>query len=227
MKPLVSSALIVALVGTGAYLAFLPARHGSMSFWFIMGGPTVVLAALGAWRAARSEQLREWITPKWGDFTRGFVAAALLFGVAALFTKVMVPADSPRKVWLISLYGQLGDPKVLEAHALLVAGMIVVIATAEELLWRGHVTALCSERFGSRTGWVWAAVFYALAHVPTMWSLKADSGLNPILPLAALGAGLLWGAMARFFGRLAPGILAHALFDWCVIMMFPLWQPGA
>jgi hypothetical protein len=29
--------------------------------------------------------------------------------------------------------------------------------------------------------------------------------------------------MARAFGRLAPGVLAHALFDWAVVMMFPLW----
>ena len=47
--------------------------------------------------------------------------------------------------------------------------------------------------------------------------------LNPVLPIVALGAGLLWGGMARAFGRLPPSILAHALFDWAVIMMFPLW----
>ena len=49
--------------------------------------------------------------------------------------------------------------------------------------------------------------------------------LGPVLPIAALGAGLLWGAMARAFGRIAPGILAHVLFDWAVVMMFPLWGP--
>jgi len=79
---------------------------------------------------------------------------------------------------------------------------------------------------------VWAAVLYALAYVPTAWALRAGSGaggglggLDPLLPVAALGAGLLWGAMARFLGRLAPGVLAHALFDWAVVMMFPLWGP--
>jgi hypothetical protein len=74
---------------------------------------------------------------------------------------------------------------------------------------------------------MWAAALYAIAYVPTAWSLRAvagpGGGLNPVLPVAALGAGLLWGAMARSFGRLAPGILAHALFDWAVVMMFPLW----
>jgi membrane protease YdiL (CAAX protease family) len=56
-----------------------------------------------------------------------------------------------------------------------------------------------------------------------MWALAAPSGLNPILPLAALGAGLVWGAMARRFGRLVPSIVSHVLFDWCIVVMFRLW----
>ena len=47
--------------------------------------------------------------------------------------------------------------------------------------------------------------------------------MTGVVLVAALAAGLLWGAMARTFGRLAPGVLAHALFDWGVVMMFPLW----
>jgi membrane protease YdiL (CAAX protease family) len=43
------------------------------------------------------------------------------------------------------------------------------------------------------------------------------------LPLAALGAGLVFGGIARLRGRLMPAIFAHALFDWCAVMMFPLW----
>jgi membrane protease YdiL (CAAX protease family) len=47
--------------------------------------------------------------------------------------------------------------------------------------------------------------------------------LNPLVVAAALGGGLLWGAMARAFGRLFPSVLAHVVFDWAVVMMFPLW----
>ena len=54
-------------------------------------------------------------------------------------------------------------------------------------------------------------------------ALRAGYGLNPALVIAAGGAGLVWGGMARAFGGLAPSILAHALFDWAVLMMFPLW----
>jgi membrane protease YdiL (CAAX protease family) len=123
----------------------------------------------------------------------------------------------------MSLYMELGAPK-LQSNATLVAGAIVVMAIAEELVWRGLVTSLIAEKVGSRTAWIYSAVLYALAHVPSMWALRSPLGaLNPVLPLAALGCGLVWGAMARGFKRLTPGILSHALFDWCVLMMFPLW----
>jgi membrane protease YdiL (CAAX protease family) len=115
---------------------------------------------------------------------------------------------------------------VLQSHAPQVGVAIAVVALAEEVVWRGMVTQLLADRMGTRTAWVGAAVLYAAAYVPTMWALRAGGvgGLNPVLPVAALGAGLLWGAMARAFGgRLAPGVLAHALFDWAVVMMFPLW----
>src|SRR5262249_10221709 len=106
-----------------------------------------------------------------------------------------------------------------------VAGGIAVMAIAEELVWRGLVTNLLAERLGSRTAWLYSAVLYALAHVPSMWALQSPlRALNPILPLAAARAGAVWGAMARGFGRLAPGMLAHGLFDWCILMMFPLWS---
>ena len=100
-------------------------------------------------------------------------------------------------------------------------------AVAEEVLWRGAVMQVLADRVGTRTAWVWAAVLYAVAYVPTAWSLRAGGtgSLDPLLPVAALGAGLLWGAMARAWGRLVPGMIAHVFFDWAVVMMFPLWGP--
>jgi membrane protease YdiL (CAAX protease family) len=103
----------------------------------------------------------------------------------------------------------------------------VVAATAEEIVWRGLVTRQIAEVAGSRSAWLWAAALYALAQAPTLYRLRDPvAGINPILVLAALGLGLVWGGMSRVFGRLVPGILSHAAFDWCVIMMFRLWGPG-
>ena len=216
-------ALAVALTGACSYFAFSPARSGTISFWALALVPTVVLAGAASVWAHREGLLAEWLSPRWGDFTRGALGAVGLFAAAWGATRVLAPTGSPREIWLVSLYGQIGDPRVLQAYAPLVAAAVAVAALAEELLWRGAVTQLLAERVGSRLAWVWAAGLYALAFVPTAWALRAGEGYNPLLVLAAGGAGLVWGGMARVFGGLAPSILAHALFDWAVLMMFPLW----
>jgi uncharacterized protein len=231
MRPVAAAFVAIAVVATAvaSYVAFLPQNAGTATFWALAGGPTVLLAAVAAEWARREELLREWLTPRWGDFTRGVVAAVLLLGLGWGFSRVVTQVGSPREIWLVTLYGQIGDPRVLQARAPLVALAIGVVVVAEEVLWRGMVTQLLADRIGSRTAWIWAAALYALAYVPTAWSLRPGAGggaaLDPVLVIAAFGAALLWGAMARALGRLAPGILAHALFDWAVIMMFPLWGP--
>ena len=222
---LVSLAVIVVLVGVGAWFGFQPDRSGTWQFWAIVGAPTITLAAIGAWRAHKDGDLAEWVRPRWGDATRAFVAAGVLFAAAYGFARYVATTGSPREIWLVSLYGQIGDPRVLQRYALAVGIGIVVMSIAEEILWRGVVTRLLEEKLGSERAWIASALLYGVAHVPTMWALRAGGGaLNPLLPLAAVAAGLVFGALARKLdGRLAPGIVAHALFDWLVVMMFPLW----
>ncbi|MGH7440663.1 MAG: lysostaphin resistance A-like protein, partial [Polyangiaceae bacterium] len=171
----------------------------------------------------REELLFEWLGPRWGDFSRGLFGAVILFGVAWAFVSFAAPVGSPRELWLVSLYGQIGDPRVLQKHGGEVGVVICAVALAEEIVWRGVVTQMLADRVGSRSAWLWAAGLYAIAYLPTAWSLGGAAGLDPVIVIAALGGGVLWGGMARAFGRLAPGVLAHALFDWAVIMMFPLW----
>jgi membrane protease YdiL (CAAX protease family) len=214
---------IVLLVGVGAYLAFQVERAQTPWIFVFAGLPTVALAGIGAFRAHKDGQLKRWLSPSWGDFTRGFAGATFLFLVVLVATKLFFNGP-PRDMFLIRLYTQLGSPSELQQHAVPVALALAVVAAAEEVLWRGFVTTLVAERIGTRWAWVVAAGLYALAHVPTMFALEIGGTPNPVLPLAALAGGLLWGAMTRFFGRLPPSILAHALFDWCVVMMFPLWS---
>jgi membrane protease YdiL (CAAX protease family) len=208
------------------YLAFSPERSGTVAFWALALGPTAALAAVAAVWAWREDYLREWLSPRWGDFTRGVMAAVGLFLAGWALARVVAPVGSPREIWLVSLYGQIGDPRVLREHGALVAVAVIVAALAEEIVWRGAVPQMLAERVGSRTAWLWAAGLYALAMSPTALALGGPGGANPLLVIAALGAGLVWGGMVRVFGSLAPGILAHALFDWAVLMMFPFWGPG-
>jgi CAAX protease family protein len=218
---------IVLAIGVATGVGFQEAHAGKLSFLLIVGLPTVALAAIGIVRARYDGVLRPWMRVKSGDFTRGFAAAAGLFLAAFAFTKLVAPATSPRLLWYARLYEQIGPPGELREHVVFVVAAIILISIAEEFLWRGLVTSLLEETIGSRRAWVWAAVLYAVAHLPTAWALKDPiAGPNPLLPLAALVAGLLWGAMARRFERLLPGVFSHILFDWTVIMMFRLWGNG-
>jgi uncharacterized protein len=218
-------AVAVVVVGASSYFAFSPERSGSLAFWALALGPTVAVAVAAAAWAQREDYLLEWLSPRWGDFTRGLLGAVGLFGAAWAVTHFVAPVGSPREIWLVSLYGQLGDPRALQRHAPWVVVAVVLAAIVEELVWRGAVTQLLAERVGSRWAWLWAAGLYALALTPTAWALRGGDGLNPLLVIAAAGGGLVWGGMARAFGRLGPSILAHALFDWAMLMMFPLWGP--
>jgi membrane protease YdiL (CAAX protease family) len=228
MRPVAVVYVAVAVILTGAcgYFAFLSKYSGTLTFWVLAGGPTVLLAAVAAEWARREELLRDWVRPRAGDVTTGVLGAVLLVGVAWGFSRVVTPVGSPREIWLATLYGQIGNPLVLREHGAAVAIAILVASLAEEIVWRGMVTQLLADRIGSRTAWIWSAALYALAIVPTAWSLGAGGSLDPVLVVAGFGAGLLWGFMARSFGRLTPSILAHAAFDWAIIMMFPLWGPS-
>jgi membrane protease YdiL (CAAX protease family) len=221
--PLVGLAAVVGIVAVTSFFAFRTDRAGEPSFWLLAGGPVIALAPLALWRARRDGELAAWMRPKAGDFTLGFLAAGLLFVAAYGFSRFVTPNGSPRAIWMARLYLQLGDPNALRAHpAGLFAGLIAV-AAAEEIVWRGLATSLLADLIGSSWAWAGSALLYALAYVPPIWVLAVPSGPNPILPLAALGAGLVWASMARRLDRLTPGIISHALFDWCVVVMFRLW----
>lgn len=218
---------IVVAVAVASFFAFQESRAGELSFVLIIAVPTVLLALVGLARAKYDGVLGEWLSVRAGDFSRGFAATAILFGAAWGFTKTVATVGSVRERWLVSLYLQFGDPAVLRAHVGLVVGLIILMSVAEELLWRGLVTSLLSEIVGSHRAWVWSAVLYALAHVPTAYVLRSpESGWNPVIVLGALAGGLVWGYMARRFHRLLPGIFSHVLFDWTVVMMFRLWGPS-
>jgi membrane protease YdiL (CAAX protease family) len=214
-------AAIVSVVGASAFFAFQP--RDARSFWVLAAAPTVLLALAALAHPSRGALLDR-LKPKAGDATVGIFSAATLFVCAYGFTKTVMPATSPRVAWLALLYAQLGDPDELRSHATGLFVALVVIAAAEEIVWRGVVIDLLAPQVGSRVAWVLSAGLYAVAYVPTMWALRSpNAGLDPLLPIAALGAGLVWAGMAKRFDRLVPSIVSHAMFDWAVVVMFRLW----
>jgi hypothetical protein len=67
-----------------------------------------------------------------------------------------------------------------------------------------------------------AAVLYAISLLPTSYSLAAISGPNPLLPMAALGCGLVWSFMGNMFGRLPPMMISHMVFSYFIATQFRL-----
>jgi membrane protease YdiL (CAAX protease family) len=219
--------LVVVAIGVASRFGFELARAGTPAFLLWMAVPTIALALYGAFVAWKNHDLVEWVRPRAGDFTRGFVGAAVLFFGAWVFTHTLMPQGSPRESWLARLYLQLGDPSLLRKNVSFIVVAIIVMAIAEELVWRGLVIHLLEKVVGWRRAWIVSALLYAVAHLPTAWALRDPvAGWNPVIPLGALACGLVWGGMAHRYDRLIPSIISHALFDWTVVMMFRLWGPS-
>lgn len=220
-------AVVVLVVGLATFFGFQPERAGHVSFFVLLGAPNLALALFGLWRARRDGVLASWFSVRGGDFSIGFVTAGATFAAAWAFAKAFIPAASPREAWLARIYLQLGDPALVRAHVVLAVFALVVIAACEEIIWRGLVVALLEERVGSRRAWLYSTVLYAVAHLPAAFALRdVTAGLNPLLPVAAIGCGLVWSFLGRRLGRLTPGIFAHGLFLWALVVLFRLWGPA-
>jgi membrane protease YdiL (CAAX protease family) len=100
-----------------------------------------------------------------------------------------------------------------------------LVAALEELVWRGLVMRVLTERLGWARSWVLQAGLFGLAHVPTMVLLGSPvAGPNPLIVAAGIAYSLVWGRLAMRFDRLPPALFAHALFTWSVVE-FPIWRP--
>jgi membrane protease YdiL (CAAX protease family) len=212
-------AVVVAItvaISVAVALGFREANAGTSAFWLtIVGAYAVITFAVVGWAVLTRDW--DWLLPRWGDITKGFFVAAICFGISFAMVKVFV-AGTPREAWIERIYRQLGDPAKLKDAYGKVAALIVLASAAEEIVWRGFVTRQLEPVVGSRRAWIVSALLYGAAHVPTLWVLG-----NPGLLLAAVGLGLALGALARMNdGRIAPGIVAHALFDITATMMFRL-----
>lgn len=200
--------------------AFRPALADSATFYVVFGVPHVALAAFAAQSLAKQGKLRARIMPKSGDLSIGALSGIALLVASWGARSVIAPTGSPRLVWLLHLYIQLGDPERLQ-HSVLLTLALAVIVLAEELVWRGFVLEELTERLGTRRGWLVAALLYALAAVPTVY-LQRDpvAGPNPLLVAAAFGCGMVWTFMAGRFGRLLPGAFSHLVFTYFSAVQF-------
>lgn len=213
-------ALVVLVAGAAHALAFRPEVAGSTSLWWWMLGGYGILTGVALHFLWQEGTLGARLTPRWGDFSIGFLTASILLLGSWLARGALAPSDTARYAWLYRFYLQLGDPELLQKSAVLTLTLLS-LALTEELVWRGMVVDLLAARFGSRRGWIVSALLYAVATLPTVY-LLADpaAGPNPLLPTAALGAGMVWSFVAARLGRLPPVIISHMAFSYFTVVQF-------
>jgi membrane protease YdiL (CAAX protease family) len=212
-------------VALSFFVALRPDWAGSPMLLVVIGGPYAVATAFGVIRMAKRGDLSEKLRPRSGDLALGFLVTAMLFSGALVVRNLLAPHGSARVGWLMQIYMRVGDPELLSRHMLAVTLGIVVVAVLEEIAWRGYVFDVLDESFGTRFAWPATAVLYAAAHLPTLVLLRDPfAGPNPMVLLATLGCGLVWGLIVARTRRLPVAIFSHALFTWGVAIVFPLWR---
>ncbi|MGV3721260.1 MAG: CPBP family intramembrane glutamic endopeptidase, partial [Actinomycetota bacterium] len=91
--------------------------------------------------------------------------------------------------------------------------LLPLVILGEELVWRGLVQTVVERRAGGMAGALMTALLYAAAHLPAA---------TPLLALVALCCGFYWGALRTATGSLAVPLIAHLVWDLCVMVLFPL-----
>lgn len=205
MKRLVFTVLLAAVLWT---VMFSPWTAPYVNFWWMMTGSALILSVL-----ATLFRPGWWKEVKWNgaNILWGILIAVALWGVFWMGDKVSGWIFDFARPQVDSIYGM----KEGESPWLLAGLMLFVIGPAEEIFWRGYIQRTLSEKWNNPTaGFVVATALYALVHA---------GSCNFMLIMAALVAGVVWGALYRFFPRrFAAIILSHALWDVAVFIFFPI-----
>ena len=195
------------LVALNVSWALVMARFGRGDIYWVVGlHALLVMAVVVALR--RGSLLRQAALPRSRDLVLGVVVGvAMTVGTYGAFdvARVFEPSLATH---VTRLYRAAGT----EAPAIALAWTLVIL-TGEELLWRGAWIDVWTPRVGATV----AAVSSVLAFAIT----QLGSG-SVIVALLACTCGAIWTALRMYTGRVAPGLIAHAIWTPIVIVLFPV-----
>lgn len=188
-----------------AYTAFAltfrgPRRH----FWQRMTATGLALGTLSL--AAQPELRRTRLRP--GEVALGTVSAAALyvvFSAADRIARRLAPGAGGQIAEIYAL-------RSLQSRLEIAARLVLIIAPAEELFWRGFVQPRLAAAAGTPMGTLGAAGLYAGAHLITG---------NLMLIGAAATAGAMWSALAGLGAPLGALIASHAIWDVWIFLLAP------
>jgi hypothetical protein len=180
---------------------------------FALAGPALAVAAL-LFGAVSAAALRP------SPWT---VGSGLFLGVLmVVLTRVAYAVVAPRVPWARSATSQLLDLLNVGGFSLGArAGLIAVIATSEEVLFRGALPSSHAARgrpwlLVSRADFVRVVIFAAGYALPTL----ALGSL--LLVVCAFVCAIVWGSMRLASGSLVAPIVAHVVWDLGVLVVWPL-----
>jgi membrane protease YdiL (CAAX protease family) len=90
---------------------------------------------------------------------------------------------------------------------------LVLVVTAEELVWRGLGIDVFSRHTSASTAVLLSAVLYTLPQVAFR---------SPLLVVVAFLCGVVWGALRVRSKGLTAALLAHLVWDLLVFVLFPV-----
>lgn len=197
-----TTSLALPLLASLAWFAAFAAGRVTGHLYPFLGSTAALCIALFLWRDG---ELRARCKGGVVDVVAGFVVgAASLAATYGLFPVVsgVVP----------SLGDEVGGLYRLAAVTPATLVAVVAVATAEEVIWRGALLGALKEKLGAASVVV-AALPYALAQLGagSLW-----------LAAAALGFGVVWGALAWWRNSLVAPWIAHLCWTPVVLGLRPL-----
>ena len=205
---------MITALALAAWLACfgLLARFGT---WLPFGvvGPLLALATIRA-RAARLV----WFRPSLKHVLIGLLSGVLMVvgtHVGYRLATGLWPGVLPATRALFSMLHAVGLSDSTRAV------LIVVIASCEEILFRAPL--LGARSGNARAPWLHASrTLGRIAACAFAYALTTAPLESPLLVLCALVCGCIWGALASLTGALTAPILAHAVWDLGVLLIWPL-----
>ncbi|MET0412244.1 MAG: CPBP family glutamic-type intramembrane protease [Polyangiaceae bacterium] len=202
--------LVVAAVAGATAYALRQDVAGTWAMWLGLCVPYGALGVLAVLRLRAAGVLRERLRLRGGDPTLGILAGVVLLAGAWLVCNVLAPHGSPRRAWLFQVFIVSGSAQETTFTLLL-----VLLVFLEELVWRGLVLHELEQRLSRRAAPAAAAALYALAHLPSMFTLADPvAGINPLLVVAAFALGLPCGYLVQRRGTLVAAFFCHGVFSY-------------
>jgi uncharacterized protein len=194
------------ILGLSVLWAVLMHQFGESPIYWIMGPYALVVCAVLL--LLRGKALRARLRPTGKNVLLGIAMGTLM----ALLT---YPAFNLAKSLFPELVSHVSELYAQSQNERLGVALsaVIVIASAEELLWRGA----WYEAWLPRLGPLWAGALSVASYALTQFG----SG-SFIVALLALVCGTVWTLMRHLTGSLVPGLIAHLIWTPTVILLVPV-----